>query len=37
MVFSDNSSARKDYDSKIIRLLQKIAPLSAPGANAKKK
>lgn len=37
MVFSDNSGARKDYDRKIIRLLQKVAPFAAPGASAKKK
>jgi para-nitrobenzyl esterase len=37
MVFSDDSKARKDYDRKIIRLLQKVAPFAAPGASAKKK
>lgn len=37
MVFSDNSGARKAYDSKLIRLLQKVAPFAAPGASAKKK
>jgi len=37
MVFSDNSYARKDFDRKIVRLLAKAAPLSPPGASARKK